>query len=124
MLMTASTWAMIEVTVGSFQQTVKGTHIYKAAESTPLFIWFIATIDLKTKKNEFLEAINNIVVGICRVRGFHCINYRLYNHDGKFKFIINYMYLVDQMFSNEDLFRNSLPPKLPFQRRKKNRNVD
>lgn len=44
--MTAFTWAMIEVTVGSFQQTVKGTHIHKATESTPLFIWFIAPIDL------------------------------------------------------------------------------
>lgn len=51
--MTAFAWAMIEVTVGSFQQTVKGTHIYKAAESTPLFIWFIAPIDLKTKKRVF-----------------------------------------------------------------------
>lgn len=46
--MAAFAWAK-EVTVGSLQHTVKGTHIHKT-ENTPLFIWFIAPIDWKTKR--------------------------------------------------------------------------
>lgn len=45
--MAAFAWAK-EVTVGSLQYTVKGTHIHKT-ENTPLFIWFIAPIDLEDK---------------------------------------------------------------------------
>lgn len=45
--MAAFAWAK-EVTVGSLQHTVKGTHIHKT-ENTPLFIWFIAPIDLEDK---------------------------------------------------------------------------
>lgn len=86
---------------------------------------FDLLLQLTGRQNESLGAINNIFVGICRVlRGFHIsYSYRLDNHDGNFKFIINYMYLLDQMFSNIDLSRNSLPLQLPFQRRKQNREV-
>lgn len=86
---------------------------------------FDLLLQLTGRQNESLGAINNIFVGICRVlRGFYIsYSYRLDNHDGNFKFIINYMYLLDQMFSNIDLSRNSLPLQLPFQRRKQNREV-
>lgn len=82
---------------------------------------FDLLLQLTGRQNESLGAINNIFVGICRVlRGFHIsYSYRLDNHDGNFKFIINYMYWFDQMFSNIDLSRNSLPLQLPFQKRKK-----
>lgn len=45
--MAAFAWA-IEVTGGSLQHTVERTHKHKT-ENTPLFIWFIAPIDLEDK---------------------------------------------------------------------------
>lgn len=121
--MAAFAWAIGRLLVDHFSTQLKEpTYIKLRIRHSS----FDLLLQLTGRQNESLGAIKNIFVGICRVlRGFHIsYSYRLDNHDGNFKFIINYMYWFDQMFSNKDLSRNSLPLQLPFQRRKQNREVN